>query len=64
MLKNYLRNNLNIQAESLAQLKNLAEGLPIIDFHLQAHIRLTTATRLFVNACAYFTWALHVRAAL
>jgi DNA helicase-2/ATP-dependent DNA helicase PcrA len=30
----YLRDNLNLQAEALAQLKKLAEGLPIIDFRL------------------------------
>ena len=33
----YLRDNLNLQAEALAQLKNLAEGLPIIDFRLGAY---------------------------
>jgi len=33
----YLRDNLNIQAEALAQLKNLAAGLPIIDFRLGAN---------------------------
>jgi len=33
----YLKNNLNLQAEALAQLRNLADGLPIIDFRLGAY---------------------------